>query len=153
MTHRRNTRGHVLAIDKPSGRSAALLTAVIVLCALEGCVSASRASLTVHYFPLEAETLTAITPDNITKRSRPCTLVSSNEVEKVTRLLDAATPTEAPFADMFVRLRVDIEKNGKVNVYALLDKEGNMRGAWAGVRRLSPEPLRELVSFIEGRCS
>jgi hypothetical protein len=118
-----------------------------------GCFGHTGAPLTVHYFPLEAETLTAVTAENILKRSGPCVLTSSQDVGNVNRLLDSAEPTTDPFGGSFVRLRVDVQTDGKSQLRALMDQEGVVRDASGGVRRLRPERLRDLVAFINAHCS
>jgi hypothetical protein len=131
---------------------AAALIGGVLLCGSGGCSSRNGRALTIHYFPFDAETLTAVTSENIVKRSRPCVLTSSRDVDQVTQLLDSALPTATSFGEMFIRLRVDSEARRTDQSLAVVDKEGGVRRAGVGVRRLAPDRVRALISFIEDRC-
>jgi hypothetical protein len=121
---------------------------------LFGCSVRHTARLTLHYFPVGAETLTAVTSENITKRSRPCVIESSEDAERITTLLDSGAPAQGnKFGDFAVRLRADVERRDKSKAIYFMDNDGNVKGAPAGLHRLSEDSLKHLVEVIERRCS
>lgn len=116
-----------------------------------GCLHRnSNAMLTVHYFPIDAETLTPVTAENILRRGGECVVSNPEDARRLTALIASAKPSDEPFLAKLVRVRVDSETGGGARtLVAVVDKGGNVDRAALGRGRLSPQEFASLKALVE----
>jgi len=106
--------------------------------------------LKLHYFPIDAETLTPVTAESILRRGDVCTVSNPEDEERLTALIASAQSSNEPFFAKLVRLRIDKETPGGPPVLvAIVDKQGNLERGALGRARLSPEGFVSLKSLVE----
>jgi len=108
--------------------------------------------LRIRYAPIGAETLTAITTENIDVGGADCVLSAQADVSEIMKILDSAAPVapgEHRFTDKTVRVKIfeKVDDAGE-HLMAIVENTGVVRrGAVDQV--LSPGALGDLKTLIE----
>jgi len=110
----------------------------------------------VLYFPMETETLTPVTTENIDKRGGVCTISSGEVVSRIRNLIAGATPDtsgDRGFTDRAVRIKlVEVAQGRAELVLAVVEDDGAIRGP-GGDGHLSGQALDELRRLVEAACN
>jgi hypothetical protein len=110
--------------------------------------------LKVYYFPIDAETLTPVSSDDIEKLGGPFTISNSNVVSEVKKLFESAvapTKAEHAFSNRKVRVKV-LENTGRGDeVIAIVENEGVIRRGNTD-RVLSEDAMKRLKEILEATC-
>jgi hypothetical protein len=122
-----------------------------------GCAGAQRhegvSSMTIYYFPIEAETLTPVTSANIQERGKRCEIHSAKDIDKIRDvLLAAASPTSQKFSDRRVRVKIFETSNAVDGQSAVVEKEGEVRFSDGKEALISRKGLEVIKKIIATEC-
>jgi hypothetical protein len=122
-----------------------------------GCLGAQGhegvSSMTIYYFPIDAETLTPITSANIQERGKRCEIHSAKEIEKIRVVLRAASsPASQTFSDRRVRMKISETSNSGAGLSAVVEKEGEVRFSDGKEAVLSRKGLEIIKKIVETEC-
>jgi len=108
---------------------------------------------TIYYFPLDAETLTPVTTQNIESRGGRCFVRAENDVNRIKKIVASANRVKIQkhsFSDKRVRVKIVESKKGAETVISIesdgVVKQGDV------IRMLSQEALGELKMLVEHFC-
>lgn len=122
-----------------------------------GCAGAQRyegvSSMTVYYFPIEAETLTPVTSTNIQERGKRCEIHSVKDIDKIRDVLRAASSlTSQKFSDRTVRVKILETSNAGDGLSAVVEKGGEVRFSDGKEALISRKGLETIKKIIETEC-
>lgn len=111
--------------------------------------------LRIYYVPIGAQTLTAVTPENIEERGQQCVVSSQDDISAIKKVLSSghspASPAEV-FTGTGVRAKL-VEVTGKGSaMFAMVENEGFVKRADGHDLVLAPKELETLKGLIESKC-
>lgn len=109
----------------------------------------------VYYFPIGAQTLTAVTSENIEKRGHEGVIDSQEEIDLIKKILSSANPPSVSslgFTDQAVRVKLIEKTPQSANVIAIVEDEGFVKLADGQGKVLAPKELAALKKLVESHC-